>query len=100
VKLFVSVIGALTLGVAVPAIAGADWQTIERAREAKQATQMAHHGDPYEAAGPTAAGTRCPTDVLALPLDHGPRAQTTPQQNRLRMARHEAQLKACQQAAK
>ena len=55
--------------------------------------------DAYEAAGPTAAGT-CPTEALVLPLDHGLRALTTPQQNRLRMERYEAKLKACKNAAK
>ncbi|MGH6627507.1 MAG: hypothetical protein ACRECD_13395 [Burkholderiaceae bacterium] len=37
----------------------------------------------------------CPPPPLVLPLDHGPRPQTTPYLNRLRKERHEAQLKAC-----
>ena len=36
-----------------------------------------------------------PPDPLVLPLDHGPRAQTTPGENRMRKARYEAQVKAC-----
>jgi len=46
------------------------------------------------------ARAQSPTEALVLPLDHGLRAQTTPQQNRLRMERYEAKLKACKNAAK
>ena len=98
-KQLVTLIGALTLGATLPAFAGPDFPAIERARRAKQAMQVERHGDAYEAAGPTAAGT-CPTEALVLPLDHGLRALTTPQQNRLRMERYEAKLKACKNAAK
>ena len=42
----------------------------------------------------------CPPKKLVLQLDHGPRAQTTPYLNQLRMARYEAEVKACKDAAK
>jgi hypothetical protein len=99
-KLLISLLGALTVGATLPVVAGPDWQAIEKARQAKQATQISRHGDPYEAAGPTAAGRRCPAQPLVLLLDHGPRAQTTPYQNQQRQARYEAELKACEAATK
>ena len=116
-KLLVTLIGALTLGAALPALAGPDWQAIEAARKAKRTTEISRHAgpndvqgptaaassprDPYEALPPTAAGLqKCPTDALVLPLDHGPRAQTTPYQNRLRKDRYEARLTACKGATK
>lgn len=93
----ISFIGALTLGTALPAFAGPDWQAIEQARKAKQATQMARHGDAMPA---KAVGTmKCPPDALVLPLDHGPRAQSTPYLNEKRKARFEAEQKACKEAA-
>lgn len=116
-KLLITLIGALSLGAALPAVAGPDWQAIEAARKAKQATQIARHAgdsdvqgptaaasspkDPYAALPPTAAGPqKCSTDALVLPLDHGPRAQTTPYQNQLRRDRYAAQLTACKQSTK
>lgn len=42
----------------------------------------------------------CPPKKLVLPLDHGPRAQTTPYLNQVRKARYEAEVKACKDAAK
>ena len=78
-KLLVSLIGALTLSITLPALAGPDWQAIEQARKAKQAT-------------------KCSPDALVLPLDHGPRALTTPSQNRARQDRYDAQLKGCSTA--
>lgn len=93
----ISFIGALTLATALPAFAGPDWQAIEQARKAKQAMQMARHGDAMPA---KADGTmKCPPDVLVLPLDHGPRAQSTPYLNEKRKARFEAEQKACKEAA-
>lgn len=45
-----------------------------------------------------AAGPKtCPPEPLILPLDHGPRAQTTPYLNRLRKERFEAEVKACKE---
>ena len=97
-KLLIAVIAGLTLGTALPTWAGPDWQAIESARKAKQAQLIARHGGVVE---PTNAATaKCPPDAPARQLDHGPRAQTTPYQNRLRQERYEAQAKACASAAK
>lgn len=97
-KLLISLMGALALGATLPALAGPDWQAIELARKAKQASQLAHHGDAAErlAAGPAT----CPPERLVLPLDHGPRAETTPYLNQQRKERYEAQVKACQGTVK
>ena len=114
-KLLITLIGALSLSAALPALAGPDWQAIETAHKARQATDVARHAgphdvqgpvaaasspkDPYEAPPPAGAGPQnCPTDALVLPLDHGPRAQTTPHQNQLRRDRHAAQLTACKKS--
>lgn len=92
-KSLITLIGALALGATLPAFAGPDWQVIEQARKARQTAQVAMKH--------TVAGSAtCPPDALALPLDHGPRAQTTPSQNQLRKERFEAQVKACANAAK
>lgn len=92
----ITLMSALTLGAALPSFAGPDWQAIEQARKAKQATQMARHGDAYEVMAPTGAGpVKCLPEAPVLQLDHGPRAQTTPYQNRLRQERYQAQMKAC-----
>ncbi len=96
-KPLITLISALALGTALPAFAGPDWQAIEQARKAKQATQKARHGDAMPATG-TEAMT-CPPDALVLPLDHGPRAQSTPYLNEKRKARFEAEQKACKEAA-
>lgn len=97
-KLLIMLISAATLGTSLPVLAGPDWQAIEQARKAKQATQVARHGD----AMPTkdAESMQCPPDALVLPLDHGPRAQSTPYLNRLRKERHDAQVTACQEPMK
>jgi hypothetical protein len=101
-KLLVTLISAITLGAALPAVAGPDWHAIEQARKAHQAAQAERTGDLYEASAPTAAGQqKCAMpDPLVLPLDHGPRAQTTPYLNHQRMERHAAQVEACKQASK
>lgn len=93
----ITLISALMLGTALPVFAGPDWQAIEQARKAKQATQMARQGDATPAKGTQAM--RCPPDALVLPLDHGPRAQSTPYLNEKRKARFEAEQKACKEAA-
>ena len=95
-KLLISLIGALALGATLPVFAGPDWQAIEHARKAKQASQGDRRGDVYEALPPTAAGPqKCPPDALVLPLDHGPRAMTTPYQNQLRKDQYAARPQAC-----
>ncbi len=96
-KLLIALIGALTLGTVLPALAGPDWQAIEQARKAKQATQAARHGDAMPAKG--TEGVTCPPDALVLPLDHGPRAQSTPYLNEKRKARFDAEQKASNEAA-
>ena len=75
----------------LPATAGADWQVIEQARKNKRA-ELAQ----VEKASPEA---KCAAKRLALPLDHGPRAQTTPYLNDRRKASFEAEQKACKDAA-
>ena len=97
-KLLISLIGALALGATLPALAGPDWQAIEQARKAKQASQFARSGDAAER--PAAGPATCPPERLVLPLDHGPRAQTTPYLNQQRKERYEARVKACQGTAK
>ncbi len=99
-KLLISLIVALTWGAAWPTFAGPDWQAIEQARKAKQATERQRHAEPHEAQGPTAAGPKCPPDTPVLQLDHGPRAQTTPYLNRFRKERYEEQVTACKGVAK
>ena len=97
-KLLITLIAGLTLGTALPTWAGPDWQAIEHARKAQDAQQATRHAD---AAEPRAAGAaNCPPDAPVMQLDHGPRAQTTPYQNRLRRERYQAQVKACTEAAK
>ena len=92
-KLLTTLIASLTLVTALPTWAGPDWQAIESARKAKQAQQIARHGD---ATVPQAKGaTKCPPDAPAMQLDHGPRAQTTPYLNRLHKGRYDAQVQAC-----
>lgn len=75
-KLLITLISALTMGVAPSAIAGPDFQAIERARKAKQATELARKGGTEVPAAADKKG--CPPERLALPLDHGPRAPSTP----------------------
>lgn len=95
-KLLTALIAAITLATTLPVLAGPDWQAIEHARKAKQQAQMARPDEAYEAMAPTGAGpAKCPPQALVLPLDHGPRALTTPYQNRLRKEQHEAQVQAC-----
>jgi hypothetical protein len=90
-KLITNLAGALALTVVLPAFAGPDWQAIEQARRSKrvQLTQA-------EQARPA---DMCAAMRLVLPLDHGPRAQTTPYLNEKRKAAFEAELKACKEAA-
>lgn len=91
---YLPLIAALTLGVSLPALAGPDFQAIEKARAARQAAGAAQA---VTTRVDSASGQRvkCLLAPLVLPLDHGPRAQTTPGENRMRKARYEAQVKAC-----
>ncbi len=87
-KLILALIGGLALSAALPALAGPDWQLIEHGRALTQAA--ARHADDTLPAAQTST-YRSPSR-LVLPLDHGPRAQTTPHENQLRVRQHEAQL--------
>ena len=94
-KLLITLIGSFTLAAALPALAGPDWQLIEKARKEKQAASPAETRSVVSGAGTSAAPGNCPVGPLVLPLDHGPRAQTTPSQNAVRKQRYEEHLKAC-----
>lgn len=96
-KLLVTLIGALALGVTLPAFAGPDWAVIEWARKAKREAVLAQTAQASES-GPSASSPDCPPPSLVLPLAHGPRAVTTPAANEIRKARHAARVKACQEA--
>lgn len=82
---------AISLGAALPALAGRDGQAIERMRQ----NHRAHVGQ-MEKLTPD---EKCAAKRLVLPLDHGPRAQSTPYLNEKRKASFEAELKACKEAA-
>ena len=89
--LFSTLIGTLTLGATLSAFAGPDWQAIDQARRNAhaQSTKMEQ----------TMPEEKCAEKRLVLPLDHGPRAQTTPYLNRQRKEAFEAAIKACKEAA-
>lgn len=94
------IITLIALGTTLPATAGPDFIAIEQARKARKAAQvqpqMPPQGDIYKALPPTTAGPgNCPPKTLVLPLDHGPRADTTPYMNQLRKERHAAAAEAC-----
>lgn len=89
-KLLTTLIGFVAAGVMLPAFAGPDWQAIEQARSSKR-IQLAQ-------TNPDGARQACTERRLVLPLDHGPRAQTTPYQNEQRRQRFEAEMKACNAA--
>lgn len=102
-KHFAPFLTFLALAAAIPALAGPDFQAIEAGRRlaAQRAAQDKAEAVQIASYAPGADGTRrCPPERLVLPLDHGPRALTTPGENRIRQARYEAQLKACQELAK
>lgn len=67
-------------GMSLPAVGGPDWQLLEQAREAGrvEAEKQVREGAPRR---------------LALPLDHGPRAQTTPWLNQQRLKRAEEEAR-------
>lgn len=71
-------------GMALSALAGPDWQLIEQARKASL----------VEAQAQVRGGT---PGRVALPLDHGPRAQTTPWLNQQRLKRAEEQPRSAPQ---
>lgn len=81
------------LAASLPAAAGADFNIIEQGRKAKQSAQQADQGK-------TRGEPACPPGQLVLPLDHGPRAQTTPYANQLRKERYASQMQACKDAGR
>ncbi len=88
-------IAASALGVALPASAGPDQQALDQARAKLRAEQTQ-----FDMRTPE---EKCDAQYLAayraLPLDQGPRAQTTPYLNQQRKATLAAQYKACKEAA-
>ena len=95
-KLLVTLISGLAIGAALPALAGPDWPTIEKARKDKRA-QTARSASADAASGARKRG--CPPAPLVLSVDHGPRVQSTPRQEQKRKERYEAQLRACKDDA-
>ncbi len=90
-KLITTLVSIVTLGAALSAFAGPDWQAIEQARKHAQVQPVkAQAVTPQE---------KCTQKRLVLPLDHGPRAQTTPYLNRQRKEAFDAEVKACKEAA-
>jgi len=88
--LFATLIGAVTLGATLPAMAGPDFQSLEQARKAHRA-QDAQKASPDQ---------RCASKQFVSLPDHGPRAQSTPHLNQLRRQRLNEEIKACKQAMK
>lgn len=89
-------IGVLTLSAALPVLAGPDFP--RPTHKAPQAMQAGCMQKTYTL--PNGKTLRCPPRELALPLDHGPHATTTPYENQRRRERYEAELKACSEVAK
>ena len=84
-------VGVLALSATLPVFAGPDFpRPTHKAHEVMQAECM-----PKTYTLPNGKTLTCPPRGLALPLDHGPHATTTPYENQRRRARYEAELKAC-----
>lgn len=90
-RILTILIGTISLGVALPAPAGPDFQAIERARK--------NHRAQVGQMEKLTPDEKCAAKRPVLPLDHGPRAQSTPHLNEQRKARFEAEVKACREAA-
>ncbi len=82
--------GVLGLSVMLPAFAGPDWAVIEAGRK-NHRTQVAQ----MEKLTPD---QKCAAEKLVLPLDHGPRAVSTPYLNAKRKEQFDAEHKACKAA--
>jgi len=93
-------LASLAWAVALPALAGPDFEVIEAGRLAAQKASQDKAGQVAGYASGADGSRQCPPQRLVLPLDHGPRAQTTPEENRMRKARYEAQLEACRELVK
>lgn len=87
-----TVTAAMVVSISMPAFAGPDFWIIEKARSARQAEAQRSPSPTWKDA------PGCPPEKLVLPLDHGPRAQTTPYLNERRRQRYEEQLRQCESA--
>lgn len=90
-RILAILICAISLSTTLPTFAGPDWQAIEKARK--------NHRAQVGRMEKLAPDEKCAAKRLELPLDHGPRAQSTPYLNEKRKASFEAELKACKEAA-
>lgn len=63
-KSFMTLIGALSLGAALPALAGPDWQLLEHGRKAK-AARMQAAAQPAQTSGSSTSSTSQPDDRSA-----------------------------------
>lgn len=99
-KLLAALFGTLTLIATVPSVAGPDWQLIEKARQAKQdqAAAATFNGKMSGSGTSAMEGEHCTPERLVMPLDHGPRAQTTPAMNEKRRQAYEAKKMDCPHA--
>lgn len=94
-KLIYPLAGALMLGATLPVLAGLAALLDSLKVRAGQEAEATRTRDAAEAAK-TGRGD-CPPQPLILPLDHGPRALTTPYLNQLRKQCFEAEMKACKE---
>lgn len=92
-KLLIALIGVITFSATFPAVASPDFQAIEQARKA------ARDAASQTVAASSASGKDCESQKLTLPLDHGPRAQSTPYLNQQRKGQFEAAMKVCKEAS-
>jgi len=90
-RILTILIGAMSLGAALPALAGPDWHAIEQARR--------NHRAQVGRMEKLTPAEQCAAKRLVLPLDHGPRAQSTPYLNEQRKTSFEAESKACKEVA-
>ncbi|WP_454728096.1 MULTISPECIES: hypothetical protein [Cupriavidus] len=86
--------------VSFSAAGGPDFDAVGRspsqAHEPQPQPQPATTGLPPQPGEVKAEAKVCPVEKPILPLDHGPRAQTTPYENKLRMRKYqEAVAKYC-----
>lgn len=79
--------GVLAIGISLPAFAGPDWQLLEQARNNQRAS-MQRETKTRPAPAANAPGAK----RIVLPLDHGPRAQTTPWENQQRLLRRQQEI--------
>lgn len=88
-KLLTILVGVLALSNTVLTFAGPDWLVIERARKEKERGAQLAQKEQSKAAG------QCAVARATLPLDHGPRAVTTPYLNEQRRAISQSDMRLC-----